>query len=445
MIDQMNEQDAARYFRRLLTALGACALVNVAIIAFVISTGESLERAFEASGLHGTSVLFKPTASDSITPMAMAYLHQQKSGDLYSVILVNGVKFQYPPSSLLLMKLLPEKPAFNDFVGFWAVQSKLSLIAILVTIMCSAALWLKISSINWSGTTKWYRSAALGSTVAIAVLGVTYYPLIKGHLLGQIQIFLGALVALALLLQEFDRHSSSGFCIGLCCLIKPQFAILVLWAILRRQKRFLLGFGIVVLLGLCLAIIEFGLHNHFQYLKVLQFLSRTGEAYGPNQSVNGLLNRFLENGDAVAFQHFTFAPYHPVVYYSTMASSIVILALAFFLPAASNLKGRSLDLAVVICAATMASPIAWEHHYGAFFPVFAIGLVAANRSRRASFLLLVSYAFVANELIRTDLVFANRWIGILGSHIFFGALLLFGFLLIVRLRGTLGASSANEC
>jgi len=49
---------------------------------------------------------------------------------------------------------------------------------------------------------------------------------------------------------------------------------------------------------------------------------------------------------------------------------------------------------------------------------------------------LASYTLVANELLRPKLVFADHWTGIFGSHIFFGALLLFGFLLSVRFRGT---------
>lgn len=444
MIDKTKERDAGHYFRWLMIALATCAFVNVALIVFVMSTGERLGIAFEASGLHATAALLKQTKSDSIKPMASAYMRQQKSGDMYWVFLVERIKFQYPPSSLLLMKLLPEKPTIKDFVAFWSVQSKLSLFAVLITIICAVVLWLKLSAVGWNDTTKWYKSNTFRAAAAIVVLGMTFYPLTKGHQLGQIQVFLSALAALALVLQQSEYHSSSGACLGLCCLIKPQFALLILWALLRRQKRFLVGFTMVVALGLGLSIIEFGWHNHFQYLKVLQYLSLTGEAYGPNQSVNGLLNRLLENGDAVAFQPFAFAPYHPVVYTMTIASSVLIIALALFLPTAPGIKGGSLDLAVIMCAATMASPIAWEHHYGVLFPIFVVALVAAYRWRRARIVLLVSYALVANELIRTDLVFTDRWFGILGSHIFFGALLLYGFLLLVRLRGTVRAGSANE-
>ncbi|MBN1654556.1 MAG: DUF2029 domain-containing protein [Deltaproteobacteria bacterium] len=428
----MSEERVRRYLRWLLVAIATCAMVNLAIVAFALLRGESLETALSASGLRWTPALLRRTESDSIKPMASAYTSQKKHGDIYRVLLNYGVKFQYPPSALLLMKPLPEKPTAREILDIWDLLSKASLIAVIITIISAAALWLKLARPNLTGTMSWRSANALGAVIAIGVLGATYYPLTKGHNLGQIQVYLGAFSAAALLLQELGLRASSGICLGLCCLIKPQFALLILWALLRRQFRFLTGFSLIVLLGLGLSISEFGLKNHLRYLEVLHYLSRTGESYWPNQSINGLLNRFLENGNAVDFQPFAFAPYHPVVYYATMASSALILFLALFLPAAASLKGRSLDLAVIMCAATMASPIAWEHHYGAFFPIYAIALVAAIQSRGRGFLLLASYALVSNELLRPDLVFANRWIGILGSHIFFGALLLFGFLLSVR-------------
>ena len=124
------------------------------------------------------------------------------------------------------MKLLPSKPTIKDFITFWSVQSRLSLIAVLLTIICSAVLWLRLSSTKWNSTTKSFKWNILGTLVAIVVLGVTYYPLTKGHHLGQIQVFLGALAALALLLQQFRHRALSGACLGLCCLIKGIAALI---------------------------------------------------------------------------------------------------------------------------------------------------------------------------------------------------------------------------
>jgi alpha-1,2-mannosyltransferase len=419
----------------LLVALVLCLLINFLIVEHFVSRGESHEHAFEASGLLLTPRLLAPTGVDSIRPMAAAYVRQQQSGDMYWVMLVKGVKFQYPPSALLVLKLLPQPISSPVSAELAALQTKPSLCAIALTIVCAGLLWLKLMAADWGAPRGWARWQALSALALIGALGVSYYPLLKGHNLGQIQVYLGALSALALVLQELEQGALSGVCLGVCCLIKPQFGLLMLWALLRRERHFVIGFGSVLALGVWLSVSEFGLNNHLQYLEVLRHMSRGGEAYGPNQSLNGLLNRLLQNGNAIKFQSHAFAPYHPVVYYGTVLSSGLLVALSLLTPAAAKLKGRGLDLAVVICAATMASPIAWEHHYGVFFPIYAIALVSALRSARAGLLLLVSYELVANELLRPQLVFADRWIGLLGSHIFFGALLLFGFLLWVRARG----------
>jgi hypothetical protein len=123
------------------------------------------------------------------------------------------------------------------------------------------------------------------------------------------------------------------------------------------------------------------------------------------------------------------------VYYGTLVSSAVIVGLALFLPAARSVRGRALDMAVALIAATLASPIAWEHHYGAFFPIFAIALSAPGITGWIGVLLITSYELVANELLRPQLIYRTRWTGLFGSHLFFGALVLFAILLVSRWRG----------
>src|SRR5439155_1316024 len=84
---------------------------------------------------------------------------------------------------------------------------------------------------------------------------------------------------------------------------------------------------LLTVLGTAAALVRFGLADHLQYLEVLRTISRSGEAYYPNQSVNGVMNRVLGNGAPAEFSP-EFAPYHPVVYFTTLVSSLLILALA---------------------------------------------------------------------------------------------------------------------
>ena len=88
----------------------------------------------------------------------------------------------------------------------------------------------------------------------------------------------------------------------------------------------------------------------------------------------------------------------------------------------------------------MASPVAWEHHYGAFLPVFALALPLLARDRplgaRTAPVLAFSYLAIGSAFLRPEWLFAHRVTGVLGSHLFFGGLALFALLWIQRRRGT---------
>ena len=71
----------------------------------------------------------------------------------------------------------------------------------------------------------------------------------------------------------------------------------MLWALLRREWRFAFACVATGLVGLIGSIAVFGWANHLDYLRVLSHLAERGEAYYPNQSVNGLLNRLMSIGE----------------------------------------------------------------------------------------------------------------------------------------------------
>ena len=121
----------------------------------------------------------------------------------------------------------------------------------------------------------------------------------------------------------------------------------------------------------------------------------------PNQSVNGLLNRWFHNGDSLVFEDHAFSPPHSIVAAGTTIAAIVLLGLAFLLPFLCPRRDRRFDLPIVAMTATVVSPIAWEHHYAVALPLFAIVLPASLEAPSvggwkivtlaASFLLLGQY------------------------------------------------------
>ena len=305
-----------------------------------------------------------------------------------------------------------------------------STIAVSLTVVFSALILLeglqKVVNRRFSN----YETAQIA--IAALLLGFTYYPLLRGHSLGQIQVFLGALAAGALLAQLYGYRVLAGALIGGCCLVKPQYALVAAWALMARDWKFLAGLTSIGAVGLALSVFEFGFENHVRYIDVLRHISLHGEAFWPNQTFNGFLHRLFSNGDATTFHNDAFAPHHPVVFAATLISSIVIVTVALWSTAAksaADAQRDTLGLAIVLMAATVASPIAWEHHYGALLPVFAVVLPILWRNsifqRNTGPLLLAAYCLIAFTFPHHWPIFDHPLIGIARSHLFVGALLLF--------------------
>src|SRR5262249_44546416 len=81
------------------------------------------------------------------------------------------------------------------------------------------------------------RLIAVRVVLAVACT-LTFYPAVKAFTLGQIQVWINGLFALALLCFAAGRKTVSGALLGLICLIKPHYGVFLLWAALRREWRF---------------------------------------------------------------------------------------------------------------------------------------------------------------------------------------------------------------
>jgi hypothetical protein len=225
----------------------------------------------------------------------------------------------------------------------------------------------------------------------------------------------------------------SGALGGLLCLWKPQFVILLAWGALRRQWGFVTAFAAVFLAGVALSVWLAGVEDHVGYLSVLAHLSRLGEAYYPNQSVNGLLNRLVGNGNSLNFDSTMFPPFHPLVYAGTVAGAIALIAPALFWPIRAGGRGGATDLALVALTCTMASPIAWEHHYGVLLPIYAYLLPRLVEERvfgpltlpglGVSYLLASNFIYVTNGWVSSAHLQSFRAASLLQSYLFAGALM----------------------
>ena len=344
---------------------------------------------------------------DSWGPMAAAleYLKGPQEKPLYSAIFFDqGIKFQYPPSALFALEgmLLFGKEhvrTFDEMVfAGWPPVNDLIGWALLLLTAVSAASLLEIG-LRRSGVARGFDVYTLLRGLLVCGFTLSFYPAVKAFTLGQIQLWINSLFALATLLFLMGQRTASGGLVGLVCLMKPHYGLFALWGVLNREWRFTLACVLVGAVGLFFSVWAYGWVNHIDYLRVLSFMSERGESYYANQSINGLLNRLasLAAPDLYAnvnFDAFRFPPYKPWVYWTTVMSSAVIL-LTGLLRRSARIN-RGVAFSIVAVSLTIASPIAWEHHYGVLLPAFALmaGGLAVFPGRLA--VLAVCYIFVSN-------------------------------------------------
>jgi alpha-1,2-mannosyltransferase len=361
-------------------------------------------------------------AADSWRPMeaARAYATDHPRADIYAEIFFRRrVKFQYAPSSLLFTGTLTR-----------TVLNWISWLSVWLTIAFSVAVF--IASTKRMRRQRFAPRAAgdIAAAAAAAVaLSLTFHPLMKGYALGQIQVWVDALFAAGVWCWYAEWEFSAGTVVGVACLIKPPLAPLVLWMLARRKWRMLAGAAAAASVGLAVSIAVFGLASHLSYVHVLAYISPRGEAYFPNQSMNGLLNRLLGNGSNLQFDDNAFSPVNAVVSTVSTLTTMLLLGAALLVPHANDRRSRALDFAIASLTVTMMSPIAWEHHYGIVLPLFALvvpaSIDATASAARAALALAVSFMLIG-QFIEPAQRLADTAFNPLQSYTFFGALLLLG-------------------
>ena len=345
---------------------------------------------------------------------AIDYLKSPGADDVYSELFFNrGQRFQYPLSSLFALEgmlhvagvdyvrtnkhVVYETLTINDVLGWFFIA-----VGFAATF---ALLERSLNKRGMSGDTRvWFALRA----AAVLGLTLTFYPIVKAYTLGQIQVWINAIFALAILFWARGQGAISGFLIGMATLAKPHFGLFIVWGVLRRAWPFAAAFAATVAIGLTVSVAVYGLANHLDYINVLRVLSERGELYFPNQSINGLLNRLLSLFDPVTYNSVDFAsrpPYSLWVRAGTLIAAAFFLTLALFGRVPAGQAGRTRDFAIMGLCLTLASPVAWEHHYGITLPMFAL-LLATGNTRHvvwlgASYLLIGTYLPLTNLLAAT--------------------------------------------
>jgi len=226
------------------------------------------------------------------------------------------------------------------------------------------------------------------------------------------------LFALACLSLAKRATLTAGSFIGAVCLVKPQFALFLLWAGIRRQTYFAAAQITVLAAGSLLSAALYGLHDNIQYLGVLSYLSQHGESHWDNTSINGFVSRIIHPDLSFSRE---FPPFDMATYLITMVSSAAIVMFALL----ANRQGRSagglLDFMMAGLCFTLAAPIAWGHHYGVVMPILAVVFIEivlrVDGARRRTLLAIWGVSFllfsvnwnVTDVLGGTPLTFLQSW------------------------------------
>ncbi len=407
--------------RRLLLAglfiLLCIGLSNVAARALNMESSRNQLHAWALDPGHGWA--------DSWDPMiaALDWLQGPHEGKLYqSIFFQQQIKFQYPPTSLLPIAAMravgvPLSPDLLNVVGWaWIVVTALALAGFTVVLAERSGVAAKGDMLT---------RALVGGMAVVTTL--TFYPVMLAYTIGQVQVWINAIFIFACLAWVLERRGIAGMLIGAICLLKPQFGLFLIWGLLRGNWSFLVGWCVVVVPASILSVALFGLANNLDYLTVLQFLSSHGENYFHNQSVNGLLNRLLVPGDSQVVPP-VFPPYHPVVYFGTLITSLALVLAALFLRGRAADRGGFLDFLTAALTFTIASPIAWEYHYGIALPILVAILFALLRQSRGTAGLGLwaglglAYLLTANFFPITNLL-AETSLNVVQSYLLFAGLL----------------------
>ncbi len=319
-------------------------------------------------------LLVQQASADSWRPMTLGLEAWDAGLPIYETVFFRDrVKFQYPPSSLLLPLALRSEQ--RSGIPLFHALNHVGLVATIVVVLSTVVLFIRTwrSDSSMPGRLRLWLGAAV-----VAAGSLAYFPVTIAYVLGQVQTIVNAAISVALVCWLLNRPGAAGVAVGVASLIKPHFALLLVWGVARRRWSFVVAATATALVGAVIAVAIFGFSEHVAYARALAYIGERGEALYANQTFNGLLNRLLQPPEHRGWDFHSYPPPLQLVRAGTAASSVALLALAIWLPPRLLFASTPLDLAIACLSVTLASPIAWDHHYGLLLPILVLAAGVAG-------------------------------------------------------------------
>lgn len=158
--------------------------IMVALLISIVAGSLGYDDKDKGTLSYSYNVLKGDFGNDSWAPMkeALEYWEQYPDRPIYHDLLIEKqVKFQYPPITLIIPKLI--KLNDIDQTAFYSIATQIFLI-----IMILAVFGIIILSLKTYGNylPSWYELCML--LIITTLLTLTYYPIVKAATLGQIQV-----------------------------------------------------------------------------------------------------------------------------------------------------------------------------------------------------------------------------------------------------------------
>jgi hypothetical protein len=388
---------------------------------------------------HAIWVFTEEIGNDSWRPMQLAYDHWVESQGrslLYTDLLLPvKLKFLYPPTALLITQFINTNNV--DLLAFSTAATFIFLFLMAAGVIATVLHTYKAYKVPQPSLAE---QIAIG--ILLTLLLFTFYPVIKAATLGQMQVWLNASFAIAILCYITGWDILAGVMLGLMASIKPHYALFIIWGLLRGNKKLVIAIIVTGALGVLLGMREYGFAMYIDYLRGLSFVTQHGESVYTNQSFNALAGRLFsvrypEVFNNLRWNGYRYPPYNVWIFSFTQITSIAILVTALIKTKSQNNEAKLADFLLMGLGATLASPIAWEHHYGILFPIFVcVWLIlwfgdTPLKSKWIKSAFVLFYLVAANVFPFTKFV-ADSYFNVLQSYLLMAACGLFLIVLLIK-------------
>ncbi len=312
-------------------------------------------------------------------------------GDIYSFnkVYFNTIPFNYPPTSLLFLTFLLIFP-----------KALSSLFLVFVSLGCL------LGTIYLTVKMLFKKADRLMAFLIFSILFIQFFPVKFTLTLGQINLLILFLITVSYYFFQNKKEILSGIFLGIATLIKIFPGFLIFFFIKEKKWKSVISFIVTLFSGLILTLLIFKLALIFNYFSNGGNLFLQGGVVSYfDQSLNSFLLRFN----------------FPSIWRLLLRIIFTLFSLGFFL----KVKDKALSFFALIFSILIFFPsFAWFHHYVILIPLMMI-LWARSKDIFSKVVLILIYLLVAFHF-RYPEIFPNEnpW---LGSHPFFGTLLLWVF------------------